>query len=510
MPNLLLAYDFGTSGVKAALFKDDGTLIKSRTVSYPTRYLNDNWAEQDPVDWIRALKEANEYLLNAEMLSDIAVISFSGYMGGCVYVDSGGVPLYPGLLWSDRRATAQFEKLLPQIDDETHLRYTLRKPTAVRQMEKTIWMKENREEIYDKTYKVLEIAGYIAYLLTGNYVTDYPNASITGLFDSVNKKWLPALFSEAGLAMSKFPEAVPSDTVIGYVTKQAAVEYGLMQGIPVVIGAGDGAAAGVGTGCVEHKDMHFSIGSSAWCSISSKEPLLDLEKKRTYSCIHAVPDLYLSFCTIMGGGTSYKWLKDEICLHENYEAEMLGKDGYDLINRQIEESRPGSNGLFFLPFLRGDMCIRQNLKASGAYVGIRADTKHADLIRSVGEGISYYLCLAKNVFTDVVGNIDSVVLVGGTARSREWCKVFCDVIGTKIRVPVFQEEAASVGAAIIGGVGVGLFSDYSVAKKFFRIQYERYPDQDLHKEYLKRMKVFQAICDAISPVYEDVFALSTV
>ena len=505
MADYLLSYDIGTSCTKASLFSDTGKLIKSMLSPYQIHYSHNSWAEQDPEDWWLAVCKSTKALIESIPVSGIAVISLSGQMSGATFVDRTGKPLRRSIIWLDNRATKEVEELEKKVNRVRHFEQSGRTPNVVRPMEKVMWVKNNEPELYEAVYKVLQSKDYIAFKLTDNLVTDYSDASATYLLDRKKCIWCQELFETAGLIADKFPELAASTQIIGYVTAGAADQTGLLKGIPVVIGAGDVSAATVGSRCVRHGQTHICIGSSAWASVTLDRPFHDPE--RVYSVLHPIPELYVNESCLLTAGISYSWLRDEICTYEKYIAQNQGRNAYDFMNEQIEKNTAGSNGVMFLPYLMGDMCLHIDPSASGAFIGLRADSTRADILRSVIEGVGFYLDLSLKLFSSAIQNMNETVLVGGAMKAQVWRKILCDILGLRCTIPEYVEEAISLGAAIIGGVGIGMFKDFSVVDQLISVEQEMEPNVQNHAVYRKMEPVFEQAYSALKPLYEGLHAI---
>ena len=505
MADYLLSCDIGTSATKASLFSDTGKLIKSVVAPYKIHYSHNSWAEQEPEDWWAAVCETTKALIQSIPASSIAVISLSGQMSGATFVDSAGKPLRRSIIWLDNRSTKEVEELEKKVDRVRHFEQSGRTPNSVRPMEKVMWVKNNEPELYKAVYKVLQSKDYIAFKLTDNLVTDYTDASATYLLDRKKCIWHQELFETAGLSIDKFPELAASTQIIGYVTSGAAARTGLIKGIPVVIGAGDVSASTVGSKCVQHGQTHISIGSSAWASITLDKPFHDPD--RVYSVLHPIPELYVNECCLLTAGISYSWLRDEICTYEKYTAQNQGKNAYDFMDEQVVKSTAGSNGVMFLPYLRGDMCLHDDPLATGAFIGLRAESTRADILRSVIEGVGFYLDLSLKLFASAVQDMNETILVGGAMKGYVWREILCDILGLRCSIPEYLEEATSLGAAIIGGVGIGMFKDFSVVDQLISIEQEMEPNVQNHAKYRKMEPVFDQAYSALKPLYEGLHAI---
>lgn len=500
MTKYLLAHDIGTSGDKATLFTTDGEMIASATHPYATNYFNDSWAEQNPDDWWRAVCISTRQLIEKIDPGDIVSVSFSGQMMGCLCVDKHGIPLRNSIIYCDQRAKNQSAELLEKLSFEEFYQICGHRISPVYALEKLLWVRDMEPGTFKDTYKMLNAKDYIVFKLTGAFVTDYSDASGTNAFDIDKKEWSQKILELSGISKDKLPAIHESIFVAGEVTKKAADETGLNIGTPVVIGAGDGSAAAVGVGCIKPDSAYTYLGSSAWVGTAPLEPFND-EKMRTMTWAHAVPGLYHATGSMQAAGTCYQWLKNEICRKETEEANNFNKSPYEIINDEIQRTAPGSNGIVFLPYLLGERSPHWNPNAKGAFVGIKLTNKREDLLRSVLEGVTFNLNLILDIFkTDL--EINEVTLIGGGAKGSIWRQILADIFDTRILIPNYLEEATSIGAAVIGGVGVGALKSFAEIERFIRVVDEVEPNRDNQKVYQKSYQQFIETYDSLVNVFE--------
>jgi xylulokinase len=505
MPKYLLAHDLGTSGNKATLYTIEGELIASKTYNYVTKYFNVNWAEQNPHDWWKAVCNSTRELIKDIDTKQIVAVSFSGQMMGCVCVDRHGRPLRNSIIYADQRATKETDKILQKIDAMEFYKITGHRASPSYSLEKLMWIKENEPHIYRNTYKMLNAKDYIVFKLTGNMATDYTDASGTNAFDLNTYKWSEKIVDIAGIDGDKLPEAYDSTHVVGEITKKAATETGLREGTPVIIGAGDGVCASVGAGCVKPGIAYNYMGSTSWIGITAEKPIYD-EKMRTMTWAHAVPGYVNPMGTMQTAGTALAWAKNEICKIETKEAMEKGISPYEIINKEIEKSVPGARGILFLPYLLGERTPHWNPNARGAFIGININHKREDLLRAVMEGITYNLNTIVNIFKNYVP-IDSMVVIGGGAKSKIWRQMMADIYNVRILKPNYLEEATSMGAAVIGGIGVGEFKDFDAINKFIKIESDHIPNPAYREIYQKAYQVFLHSYEALVGIYEELAKL---
>ena len=501
MAEYILAHDLGTSGNKATLFCTDGTLVGSRTVAYPVYYDQSLWAEQDANDWWNAVCESTRELMDACAVSAEAVkaVSFSGQMMGCLPVDIEGNPLMRSIIWADMRAQEQAEKLREKIDDETFYRITGHRNTASYGIQKAMWLKDNRPEIYEKTYKFLNAKDYMVYKLTGKFYTDCSDANSMDCLDLAKRQWSKEIITASGVDFEKLPEVAESTFYVGNVTEKASKETGLSVHTKVIMGAGDGVAANVGAGSVAPGKAYCCMGTSAWVAATSEKPVLD-EKRRIVCWAHAVPGMYSPNGTMQYAGGSYSWLKNTICVDEIRRGAETGCSPYELMNEQIKESEPGAGGVLFLPHLLGERAPRWNSEAKGVFFGLTATTERKDILRSVMEGILMNLAICFDIMKENTP-VEELLLIGGSARSEVWQKAVADIYGVNVIVPKFIEEANSMGAAVIAGVGAGIFEDFSAIEKFIEVTNRVESDENNQEFYQKLINKYNAVYEALLPVF---------
>ena len=500
MKNYLLAHDLGTSGNKATLFSTSGELLRSVTVPYDTRYFNNNWAEQDPEDWWRAVCESTRALVAGGIdPQGIAAIAFSGQMMGCVCVDRSGEVLRPAILYCDQRAASECEAILQKIDAWDFYRITGHRASPSYSVEKLMWVMGHEPELYAKTFKMLHAKDYLNFRLTGVMATDYSDASGTNLLDLNSRRWSDTLVAVTGIDGDKLPQLRASTDVVGELTPGAAAALGIAPGIPVVAGAGDGVCAGVGAGSVRPGMTYNYLGSSSWIATTTEEPIYD-ESMRTFVWAHAVPGYVHPCGTSQTAGSSYEWLKNEIGTLEKACAAELGLNPYELMNRQVESSPPGANGIIFLPYLLGERTPRWNPDAKGAFIGLTLEHSRADLLRAVLEGVTLNLSIILDIFRERVA-IDQVTVIGGGAKGDVWRKIMADIYEAQIVKLNYLEEATSMGAAIIGGVGCGVFDSFEVIDRFIKPTDRTQPDPANAGVYREAKALLNESYECLAPLF---------
>ncbi|HUZ17338.1 MAG TPA: xylulokinase [Spirochaetia bacterium] len=499
MKRYLLAHDLGTSGNKATLFTVDGELLRSASVPYDTHYFNNNWAEQNPEDWWRAIVESTRAVAENIDPGEIAVIAVSGQMMGCLCVDEAGKPLRPAILYSDQRAVEECSALTEAVGAKELYRITGHRPSASYSIEKLMWVRDHEPEIYARTCKMLHAKDFVNYRLTGVMASEYSDASGTNAMDLLARRWSGPILDAAGIDKEKLPNLVSSTDVIGELTPTAAREIGLTPGIPVVAGAGDGVCAAVGVGSVKPGITYNYLGSSSWIATTTVEPIFD-DAMRTFVWAHAVPGYVHPCGTMQTAGSALSWLKNEMGALERAAARETGLSPYDLLARQIEKSPPGANGLIFLPYLLGERTPRWNPDAKGALVGLTLEHTRADVLRAVMEGVTLNLSYILEIFRERIP-IREITVIGGGAKGEVWRRIMADVYQAEILRPNYLEEATSMGAAIIGGVGCGAFDTFDVAGRFTKVVDRTLPDPTKASVYARSAQLLNDTYDALKPLF---------
>jgi len=364
-----------------------------------------------------------------------------------------------------------------------------------------MWLQGNKPDIYNNAWKMLCAKDYINFKMTGKIATDFSDASGTNAFDLNKWQWSEKIIDCSGIDGELLPGAKKSTDILGELTSNAAEAMGLKAGIPVVIGGGDGSCAAVGVGSIKPGMAYNYVGSSSWIALTTEKPVFD-EKMRTVSWAHTVPGMIHPAGTMQTAGGAYAWLKNEVCKIEQAESDRLKRDVYEIINDEIKKSEPGANGLIFLPYLLGERSPRWNSEARGAFIGLKLEHKREDILRSVMEGITFNLSLILDIFKSHV-SIENITVIGGGAKGNIWRQIMADIYAVPVRKPNYLEEATSIGAAIIGGVGIGIFEGFDVVDRFIKIENETIPETSAVSIYGKLKPVFDGSYYALESVYHD-------
>ncbi|HLE53172.1 MAG TPA: xylulokinase [Anaerolineales bacterium] len=503
MKNYVLAHDLGTTGNKATLYDREGCNVGSAFQGYETHYDRPNWAEQNPEDWWQAVCISTRKLLaHAKVKPDeVACIVFSGQMMGCVPLDKSARPLREAIIWADQRAVDQVRWLGERISPERVYRITGHRLSASYSLLKILWLREHQADVYNATHKFMHAKDAIVARLTGEFVSEPSDASGMNLFDLEQATWSESILEAALFDSAKLPLIRGSMDVVGTVLPQVAEGAGVVAGTPVVIGGGDGVCAAAGAGVLREGLAFNYIGSSSWISLATRRPIFDPQFK-TFTFAHLVPGMYCPTGTMQTAGGAYQWTRDQLGMPEIEAASSQGISPYELMNALAEKSPIGANGLIFLPYLLGERSPWWNPHARGAFIGLTIRHTREDMIRAVLEGVTLNLRLILEAFTTQGAQIEAMRVIGGGARGRFWNRIMADIYGLPIHRLAVLEEATSMGAALVGGVGIGLYPNFDMFETMNRVVEEVQPDPGAQALYQQLFPIFESAYHALEPINE--------
>lgn len=454
-----LGIDAGTSLVRAVVLGEDGYLAGSGEVEYRTNMPQHNYVEEDPNEWWNACQNA---VKTAISLSDagnkIEAIGITGQLCAATMLDKNLDPVQNAIIWLDQRATgeqAYIEKNFPQ---DVYINIAANSPDAGFLVPKLMWMQQNRPEEYEKIDKVLCCKDYLRFKMTGEISTDVTEASTTFLFDVPNRTWSEDLFSAFGIKRTIVPEIVhESCDVAGYLLPEVAKPLGLKSGIPVVAGSGDRLANATGNNVIDSGMISATLGASSVIFAATDSPIIDKNNCAIFSMCHVQPNKWCVFGGNIGAGESFKWLRNVIFSIERKELAFLRKDVYDYMNDLALLAKPGSSGLFFLPYLRGSQTPHYDPNASGIFLGITHHHGREEICRSVIEGITFSLRDTLEFLREHNINTTELVVAGGRAESKLWRQIQADTFNASVWSTNIEDPTAC-GVALMAAAGCGAFA----------------------------------------------------
>jgi len=492
---MILSHDLGTTGNKATLVDHDGHLVDSVTVPYDVDFGPGGKAEQDPEQWWNAVCVATRTLIEKLAIdsSSIDVVTFSGQMMGAVFVDARNAHVRPAIIWADTRATTQTAQLLDRVGMERAYAVTGHRLNPTYSLPKVAWVRDNEPEVFSRVDAVLLPKDYLVARLTGVRLTDPSDASGTTAFDQARGVWSAELIGAAGIDERLFQQIVPSTTIAGGVTAEASRDTGLAVGTPVVVGGGDGPMAALGAGVFDADSGAYAyLGSSSWVSVAAAQPLHDPEM-RSMTFNHVIPGQFVPTATMQAGGASLQWIAGVLSpgREERYE---------ELLEAAVAPA--AEDGLYFLPHLLGERSPYWNPRARAAFVGLQMHHGRGNMTRAVLEGVAFNLYSGLRAFTENGIAVSAVDAIGGAARASLLLRVFADVWGVPVSSKSLVDEATSVGASVVGGVGVGIFDGFEVATRQSEQRERREPDAERHDVYLARYDEFLDAYARLEPWFE--------
>lgn len=502
MKTYLLGVDVGTTGSKALLIDADGAVEASTTTEYPMSTPQPLWAEQHPADWWAATVTSIQGGLDEGGVEpdQVAGIGLTGQMHGLVLLDAHGEVLRPCIMWNDQRTGAQCATITQKVGAEEVLRLTGNPMLPGFTAPKILWGREHEPQVYAHVAKVLLPKDYVRYRLTGGFFSEVSDASGTSLFDVGKRQWSDEMLKALDLPRRWLPEVTESPVVSAHVNAKAARETGLLEGTPVVGGAGDQAAQAVGTGIVVEGIVSATLGTSGVVFAASDTYRMEPEGRLQAYC-HAVPGMWHLMGVMLSAAGSFRWYRDALGDLECTQAKESGRDAYDLLTEAAAEVPPGCEGLLFLPYLTGERMPYADPNARGVFFGLTLRHGKAHLTRAVLEGVTYGLRDLLELIRALGLAIEQVRASGGGAGSPLWRQILADVFDTEI-VTVNVTEGAAYGAALLAGVGSGVYGSVAEAcDTAIRVtgRTEPGPAASVYADYYPR---YRALYPALAPEFE--------
>lgn len=485
-----IGVDLGTSAVKLLMTEKDGTIVNSVTKEYPLYFPQPGWSEQKPEDWKAAVLEGLKELVADFDASLVAGISFGGQMHGLVVLDENDSVIRPAILWNDGRTQKETDYLNNVIGKSVLSAETANIAFAGFTAPKILWMKENEPENFAKIKKIMLPKDYIAYVLTGVFSTDYSDASGMLLLDVKNKKWSQKMCEICGVEENMLPELYESYEVTGTVKGEIARQIGLSENVKVCAGAGDNAAAAIGTGIVGEGGCNISLGTSGTVFITSEQFKVD-ENNALHSFDHADGNYHLMGC-MLSAASCNKWWMDEILKTKEYAKEQ----------ENIEKL--GENHIYFLPYLMGERSPHNNPDARGTFIGLTMDSTREDMTQAVLEGVAFGLRDSVEVARSLGIPLSKTRICGGGAKSPLWRKIITNVMNMQVE-RIASEEGPGLGAAILAMVGCGEYESVAKAvEAVVKVTDVENPDPELVAKYEEKYQKFRTIYPACKPVFENI------
>lgn len=502
--NYLIGIDVGTSATKTVIFDESGNIISKSSKEYPLYQPRNGWAEQNPEDW----KEAVLFTLKAVMEDseipgyDIKGIGISGQMHGLVMLDKDCNVIRPSIIWCDQRTSNEVEEMLDIIPRKRWIEITANPPLTGWTASKILWVRNNEPENYKRCKHILLPKDYIRYVLTGEFATEVSDASGMQLLDVPNRCWSKEILEKLNIEQELLGKVYESFEITGHILPDIAEITGLSTNTAVVGGAGDNAAAAVGTGVVEDGKAFTTIGTSGVVYAHSSEVNID-SKGRVHTCCSAVPNEYHIMGVTQAAGLSLKWFKDNFCQEYIEIAKNMNIDVYDIINKDISNIPLGSDKLIYLPYLMGERTPHLDSNCRGVFFGISAIHTKAHFLRAVMEGVSYSLVDCNNVLKEMGIEVREMMACGGGGKSSIWRQMLSDMYDCKVKT-VKQTEGPALGAAILAGVGCGIYKSVKEAcDKLIKSEKLSEPQKENTENYMKYHQIYDCLYENLKDSYRE-------
>lgn len=486
---LYIGVDLGTSAVKLLLMDGKGNILKITSREYGLAFPHPGWAEQNPCDWFeQSMLGLKELLADCDK-SQVAGISFGGQMHGLVMLDEEDRVIRPAILWNDGRTMKQTDYLNNVIGKEKLSEYTANIAFAGFTAPKILWVKEEEPENFARIKKIMLPKDYLAYRLSGSFCTDLSDASGMLLLDVKNRCWSKEMLDICGISEDQLPKLYESFEVVGTLLPEIAQELGVSSDVKVIAGAGDNAAAAVGTGTVGDGACNISLGTSGTIFISSENFGVD-ENNALHSFDHADGKYHLMGC-MLSAASCNKWWMDDILQDTDYAG------------AQEKITKLGENHVYYLPYLMGERSPHNDPQARSTFVGMTMDTTRADMTQAVLEGVAFALRDSLEVARSLGIPLERTKICGGGAKSPLWRKIVANVLNLKVDV-IAVEEGPALGGAMLAAVGCKEYASVEdAAAAIVRVVETVEPDAELVKKYEQRYHTFRKIYPALKEIFPE-------
>lgn len=484
-----LGIDLGTSSVKIVCMDEKGTIVKSVSREYPLYFPQPGWSEQEPLDWWNAVVDGCKELLSYVEMHKVRGISFGGQMHGLVILDEHDDVIRPAILWNDGRSDKECVYLNEEVGRETLSACCANIAFAGFTAPKLLWLKKHEPENFARIHKIMLPKDYIAYRFSGVYSSDVSDASGTLFFDVKHKCWSKDMLEICGICEEQLPELFESYEVTGTIRKSVAEELGLNEDVRIIAGAGDNAAAAIGTGTIGEGACNISLGTSGTIFISSENFTVD-PHNALHSFAHADGRYHLMGCMLSAASCNHWWM-DEILRTQEYVKEQ----------EHLDDS--GRNNVYFLPYLMGERSPHNDPYARGAFINLTMDTTREQMTQAVLEGVCFALRDSLEIATCSGIRIAASKLCGGGAKSPYWRTILADILNIDIEVPAV-EEGPGYGAAILAATGCGEFHDVEEAcRKLIREGTWIHPDPEAVQRYEIRYQKFVKLYPLLKETFKE-------
>ena len=482
--DLLLGIDFGTGGCKVTVIDPSGAVIESASGEYPTSHPKPAWAEQNPADWYRVMCSVLKKIKHRRRITALALDS---YTHGAVLLDRRLEVVRPTIIWTDQRSVKECQ-LLKQDHFDLIFKTAYQAPTPTWTLPQMLWLKNNEPRALKQTRHILFVKDYVRFLLTGEMACDSVESQGTLFWDMKRGVWSEALCDLAGIPLKQLPRIGKPTDLAGTITRRAAADTGLPEGTPVVMGASDSAIEDYAAGAIEPGQCVLKLATAGNVNVMTSKAHPHRETL-TYS--HVVPGMWYTVTATNSAAVCQRWYRDMFCAPGTH---------YDELDRAAAQSQPGSNGVFFHPYLQGERSPYWDANLRGSFTGLSMANTRGDIARALLEGVAFSLRDCYRTIEKMKLSVNEFLLIGGGAKSALWSGIVCDLFNAPVKCPSCCD--ASFGSALLAGVGTGVFADEAAAvRQCLRFDRELRPDPERAAFYNTRFTHYRALHDALAPCY---------
>ncbi|MBW1672595.1 MAG: FGGY-family carbohydrate kinase [Deltaproteobacteria bacterium] len=505
----ILVNDAGTTGNKAVIVDDELNIVASEGGDYETYYPHLNWATQRISEVYDVVVKNTKGVIEKSKIDpkDIAAVSFSNQMMTMIPVDKQGNALIDEVgIWCDMRQGEQAERLMKSLggNDEYYKITGVGWQPELAPICKIMWYIDNIPEIYNKTFKFLQYKELVAYRWTGKFATEYGDMSMNGMMDSAKREISPEIFKAAHVDASKIPDILNSHDIVGHITKEAATVTGLAEGTPVMLGSGDVICANTGAGVIKEGMAYTYIGSANWSGVFRDKPSLDPKYKMNCNTMQPQGGYELVMITA-AGGIAQDWFKDGFyATDEAIMNNILHSNIYDKMEVDTASVSPGADGLIFLPYLRGGGAPHFDINARASFLGLGMTHNRAHMLRALYEGICFNMRWLYDLYEELnapIFSLDQIRAIGGGVLSDLWMQIYADVNGIKFARLSSPQQMTAIGAAIMGGVGAGIWGSYEEATNLIKVEKTFDPNLNKTEIYNDLYPIYKSAYSSLEALY---------
>jgi xylulokinase len=503
MDACVLSVDLGTTNCKVLLIDENGNVKDRAVTEYSFAIPHTGWAEQNPEDWWSAVRGLIQRITSRTDPKAIKAIGLSGQMHGLVILDTRGEVIRPSILWNDQRSGPQCQHIYERVGGvEGLLELTNNAMLPGYVGGKLLWIRQHEPDIYARIATVLLPKDYIRYRLTGEYGTDFSDASGTGLFDVKHRSWSHKLLDLLEFPPGFFPPVRGSTEITGSIQKTIAEELGFSGRIPVINGGGDAAMQPVGSAVVKEDCALIVLGTGSNFTVNLPKYSTNPAGKLQVFC-SVLPGRWIALGVTVTAGSSLKWYRDTFAGSEIDVSRGLGIDAYELLNNEAQRSIPGAGGLVFLPYLLGERCPHPDPHLRAVLFGLGYDTKRSDVIRSIMEGVSFSLREVLELIMETGISPSYLIVSGGGARSPLWMQILSDVLKLEVRTLSHSEDGSALGAGIVAGLAIGFWKTPEEVTSRIHITSRTAPRPENSEIYKKLFELYRGLYRALRPRFEE-------